>query len=125
MRFESGDGQGLLVEVEDHAYGVQQITRGDNGLIEAGKRLDEVLATARPTIRAVVDAIRELAPDEHQIEFGLKLNAEAGVMVAKTSMEGHFTVKLIWSRPTATPAATPPSATAPDAKPRADARAVP
>ncbi|MGH3902577.1 MAG: CU044_2847 family protein [Pseudonocardiaceae bacterium] len=99
VRFEGDGGQGLLVEVDDDAYGVAKVSRGGDAMIEAGQRLDEVLAQTRPTIRAVVEAIRDLAPDEHEIEFGLKLNAEAGVIVAKTAMEGHFTMKLTWRRP--------------------------
>jgi Trypsin-co-occurring domain 1 len=42
--------------------------------------------------------VTQLAPDEHEIEFGIKLNAEAGVVVAKSAVEGHFSVKLLWRR---------------------------
>ena len=31
------------------------------------------------------------------MEFGIKLAGEAGAMIAKTSAEGHFTVRLSWS----------------------------
>jgi Trypsin-co-occurring domain 1 len=96
VRFETEDGSALLVEVDDDAFGVERVARHDNVIIEAGQKLEDVIATAQTTIRAVVDGLRKLAPDEHEIEFGLKLNAEAGVLVAKTAMEGHFTVKLAW-----------------------------
>lgn len=116
VRFEGDGGQGLLVEVDDDAYGVTKVSRADDAIIEAGERLDEVLARTRPTIRAVVEAIRDLAPDEYEVEFGLKLNAEAGVIVAKTAMEGHFTMKLAWRRP---------SMPSPDGSPGADTPATP
>ena len=39
---------------------------------------------------------------EREIEFGVKLNAAAGAVIAKTSAEGHLTVKLTWSRSAST-----------------------
>ncbi len=99
VRFETRKGDGLLFEVEDDAYGLETIARNDAGVVEAGERLEDAIAKARPTIRTIVEALRELAPDEHEIEFGIKLSAEAGVVVAKTAVEGHFTIKLHWSRP--------------------------
>jgi hypothetical protein len=41
--------------------------------------------------------MKELSPDGVEIEFGVKLAGEAGAIIAKTSGEGHFTVKLSWT----------------------------
>jgi len=30
------------------------------------------------------------------VEFGVRLTAEAGAVIAKSSVEGHLTVKLTW-----------------------------
>jgi hypothetical protein len=98
VRFEDQNGAALLVEVDEESLGVQRIKRDDNGVVEAGKRLDEALAAAQPTIRTVIQTLTQLVPDEHEIEFGIKLNAEAGVVVAKSAVEGHFNVKLLWRR---------------------------
>jgi hypothetical protein len=98
VRFESQSGPALVVEVDEDSFGVERIARDDRGLIEASQRLDEALAKARPAIETIVGTLRELAPHEHEIEFGIKLNAEAGVVVAKTVVEGHFTVRMRWSR---------------------------
>jgi hypothetical protein len=54
------------------------------------------MAKAAPTIRTVIAALKALAPDQSEIEFGIKLSAEAGVVVAKTAVEGHFNIKLTW-----------------------------
>ena len=32
-----------------------------------------------------------------EIEFGVKLTAEAGALIAKSAVEGHLVVKLSWS----------------------------
>jgi Trypsin-co-occurring domain 1 len=98
VRFEDRNGSVLLVEVDEESLGIERIRRDENGVVEAGKRLDEALAAAQPTIRTVIQTLRGLAPDEHEIEFGIKLNAEAGVVVAKSAVEGHFNVKLLWRR---------------------------
>lgn len=103
VRFTSQDGPPLLVEVDEDAYGVRRIARTSDGIIDATQTLNEALETAKPTIRAIVRTIQEMAPDEHEIEFGIKLNAEAGVIVAKTSLEGHFSIKLAWKRPITAP----------------------
>ena len=99
VRFAGPDGASLLVEVDDDAPGLERISRDSAGIAEAGQRLDDALAAARPAIRSVIDSIKALAPDEYEVEFGVKLNAEAGVIVAKTAVEGHFNVKVHWTTP--------------------------
>lgn len=48
----------------------------------------------------VLERMRDLAepPDVVVVEFGLKLTAKAGVVVAESSAEGHLTVKVEWHR---------------------------
>ncbi|MFE3325935.1 CU044_2847 family protein [Streptomyces sp. NPDC059176] len=98
VRFAGPEGASLLVEVDEDAPGLERISRDSAGVAEAGRRLEDALATARPAISAVVDSVKALAPDGFEVEFGVKLSAEAGVVVAKTAVEGHFTVKVHWSR---------------------------
>jgi predicted nucleic acid-binding Zn-ribbon protein len=98
VRFTGPDGASLLVEVEDDAPGLERISRDSGGVVQAGRRLEDALEAVRPAIRSVVDSVRTLAPDEYEVEFGMKLNAESGVVIAKTAVEGHFAVKIHWSR---------------------------
>ena len=98
VSFETGAGDALLVEVDEDSFGVARMARTENGVIEAAQRLDEVLAKVKPAIRDVLNALREFAPDEREVEFGVKLNAELGAVVAKTSADAHFTIKLAWRR---------------------------
>jgi hypothetical protein len=97
VRFETTTSAPLLVEVEDEEFGTEHVSRDENGIVEASKRLDEALRQAEPNIRTVVDQLRALTPNEVAIEVGLKLNAEAGVVIAKTAAEGHFTITLKWA----------------------------
>ncbi|MFC0602490.1 CU044_2847 family protein [Streptomyces palmae] len=98
VRFDGPEGTSLLVEVADDGPELELIARDPSGVAQAGRRLEEALAAVRPALRSVADSIRALAPDEYEVEFGMKLNAETGVVIAKTALEGHFNVTLRWSR---------------------------
>ncbi|MCS7178813.1 MAG: CU044_2847 family protein [Anaerolineae bacterium] len=56
----------------------------------------------RPLAEAVICKLRALAdpPDEVEVEFGLKLNAEAGAVLAAAGTEAHYKVTLTWKRTT-------------------------
>ena len=99
--FPSDAGPPLMVEVAENDYGVERVAREDGGIVQATQKLEAALGQAMPTLRSVVRSIHSLTPDEAEIEFGIVLNAEAGVVVAKTAVEGHFTVTLSWSKPDA------------------------
>jgi hypothetical protein len=98
VRFKSEGGEELLVEIDEHQFGTERVARDARGVVEAADTLDSALERATPALRRIAASLRDLAPDEHEVEFGLKLNAEAGAIVAKTSAEGHFTVKMTWRR---------------------------
>ena len=99
VQFETGHGP-VLVEGRERQRGHRADGAQPLGVLLADKHLDEALQAARPAIRAVLDTLRELAPEEHVVEFGIKLDANAGVVVAKAAAEGHFTVKITWRRDT-------------------------
>jgi Trypsin-co-occurring domain 1 len=99
VQFETGHGP-VLVEVAEVNVGTEHIARNQVGVLQAEKRLDEAIHAARPAIRALLETLRELASEEHVVEFGIKLNAEAGVVVARTAAEGHFIVRITWRRDT-------------------------
>jgi hypothetical protein len=40
-------------------------------------------------------------PDEVEIKFGVKLDAEVGALIARTGVQGQFEVKLTWRAPAA------------------------
>ena len=104
--FPSDAGPPLIVEVADDDYMLERVARDDRGVIQVTEKLEEALGRAMPTLRIVVRSVQALSPDAAKIEFGITLTAEAGVVVAKTAVEGHFTVTLSWARPTAEPGAT-------------------
>jgi hypothetical protein len=58
--------------------------------------LQEALETVKPSLRKIKKALTELSPDEAEIEFGLKIGGETGVIIAKGTAEVNFTVRLSW-----------------------------
>jgi len=97
MRYQVGDDSSVLVEVDEDTYGVENVARTPKGVLEAGQRLESALASVREAARATLDALAKLSPETVEVEFGVKLAREAGALIAKTSAEGHFTVRLSWS----------------------------
>jgi hypothetical protein len=112
VRFEAAGGVPVFVEVESDEYGVEQASRGADGALKATAGLERALGSARATIQSAVAALSGLGFEELELEFGIKLSAEAGAMIAKTAAEGHLTVTARWGRDiaaSASPAAQPPA----------------
>ena len=48
-------------------------------------------------VRETVDALTD-PPSQVEVEFGLKLDAEAGAFIAKVGTEAAINVKLTWEK---------------------------
>ena len=103
VRFSGPDGVAVLVEADEESFGVESVSRGSDGVLEAGKRLEDALATARATVVAALKAMGGLGFEQLSLEFGVKLSAEAGAVIAKTAGEAHLTITASWGRETVTP----------------------
>ncbi|MGY3060060.1 hypothetical protein ACVWZD_004305 [Streptomyces sp. TE3672] len=117
MEFTTESGATVTVEVDRHTQGAQLVALGDdNTLARAGRTFDSALTGIRSAAESALAVFRDgaLKPDGVELEFGVKITAEVGAVIAKSAVEGHLTVKLSWS-PGATPAApaTPPVPAAP------------
>lgn len=70
---------------------------------DALRRSGEAIEAAMDTIHAMADrvchAVDAMArhPDEVEVEFGITLDAEAGALIARTSVEAALTVKVKWT----------------------------
>jgi hypothetical protein len=76
---------------------------------KAAETFEAALAKAKPIARAVIDALSDIAAGvtEVQVEFGLKLSAEAGVILTTGGVEANFTVSVKWERGTTDKGAAP------------------
>ncbi|MEU6820101.1 CU044_2847 family protein [Streptomyces atriruber] len=101
IRWESDEGP-VVVEVDSRDPGFRSVSRrGDaGGVHEVEGRFESALNNVRGAALSALRTFRDrtMDPDLIELEFGVKLSAEAGAVIAKTATEGHLTVKLTWSR---------------------------
>ena len=58
--------------------------------------LEEALGKLKPALHKIVLMLRDMAPDEASVAFGLNIGGETGVIVAKGSAEVNFSVTMSW-----------------------------
>jgi hypothetical protein len=80
--------------------GVQQVALTPADMAEKSeKALDSAMNTIHQMagrVSAALDTLAEHRPNEVEVEFGLKLDAEAGALIAKAGIEASVNVKLTW-----------------------------
>jgi Trypsin-co-occurring domain 1 len=90
----------ILVDFPPRA-GLKDVTSKPAALAErSAEALDAAMASIHGLADRISATVGSLAkkPEEAEVEFGLKLDAEAGALIAKTTMEAHIVVTLKWSR---------------------------
>lgn len=60
-------------------------------------RVREAVAPAVEGARAVLEKVKEAAPDEIKVKFGIKVSGTANWLVAKAATEGNFEITLTWT----------------------------
>jgi hypothetical protein len=99
IKLRLSDGTEIFAEVEEARRLAGQASTGTGGPREINFR--QALDNVREAAGELVTMVRSIAvpPDECEVSFGIKLNAQAGAIIAKASAEANFTVKLSWTRP--------------------------
>jgi hypothetical protein len=96
------DGQIMHVEVSsrDDWDTIGPVSRGADGVAVLPERLSEGLDRIRSFADEVLTRLRSgtRPPDSVQVEFGVKLSAKTGVIVAESNGEAHLAVTLQWQR---------------------------
>ncbi|MFG3110864.1 CU044_2847 family protein [Streptomyces tendae] len=119
VEFKTEDGVRVVVEGVEDEDGARLVSRGD-GPARAARTFEDSLDGVRAAAASALRVFRDgsLRPDAVELEFGVKLSAEAGAVIAKGSAEGHLVVRLSWSpEQSPTPAESRPSATRPEPLP--------
>ncbi|WP_329341036.1 hypothetical protein OG252_34375 [Streptomyces sp. NBC_01352] len=98
VEFETADGAVVSVEAFEERSGSRLVSRGD-GTVQAARTFEGALEGVRAAASSALRVFRDgsLRPDGIEIEFGVKLSAETGAIIAKGTAEGHLVVKLSWS----------------------------
>ncbi|MFH8972511.1 CU044_2847 family protein [Streptomyces sp. NPDC017890] len=98
LEFKTEDGVRVVVEGAEDEDGARLVSRGD-GPAQAARTFEGSLEGVRAAAESALRVFRDgsLRPDSVELEFGVKLSAEAGAIIAKGSAEGHLIVRLSWS----------------------------
>lgn len=107
VQFMVHDNGSVFVEVDGHDPGYPP--EYDTGIGPVGRRgrgqerhaisFEQHLAGVREAATAALDEFRKgVSPDEIKLTFGVKMTAEAGAVIAKTSFEGNLGVELVWRK---------------------------
>lgn len=99
VRFPLSNGGSVLVEV-DVPPGVSRAGRAHGVLREARTTFEKAVGDVRDAAAAALAQFTTMtrAPDEVELKFGLKLDAEANAVIARTGVQGQIEVKLRWRR---------------------------
>ncbi|MEV0537593.1 CU044_2847 family protein [Kitasatospora sp. NPDC050463] len=101
------DGSGIWVEVSDgDDSGFDRVGRASSLARATSETLQDAMRHLRPALDVIADGLRGMVhtPDTVRVDFGIKLSAEAGVVVAKAASEANFTVSVEWRPRTGDPA---------------------
>ncbi|MBD2256181.1 CU044_2847 family protein [Pseudanabaena sp. FACHB-2040] len=89
----------LLFEIS----GAQGVMRaGGLNTMELATKSAQALSQAMGAIQTLANRTTETInqlpqkPSEFELEFGIKIDAEAGAIVSKSGSEGNLRVKLVW-----------------------------
>jgi Trypsin-co-occurring domain 1 len=96
---EAGGSVMVEVDVEDE-FAEELVPAATPGemIAKARTTFEKALGGIEPVAKAVIAKVRalEVAPDEVNVQFGLKLTGEAGYIIASASGEANFTLSLNW-----------------------------
>ncbi|MFF4396666.1 CU044_2847 family protein [Streptomyces sp. NPDC001480] len=120
VEFKTEDGAVVVVETAEAATGSRLVSRGDGPAAQTTRTFESALDGVRAAARSALRVFRDgtLRPDSVELEFGVKLSAEAGAVIAKGAAEGQLVVRLSWTpgQVPAEPAATVPAVSEPTAR---------
>ncbi len=98
FEMEVGDYGTILIEVLPEE-GLEEVW-GETLKQRIDSTFDEVMDTIRILSGSFLDGInaldKSLLPQEVELEYGLAVEGEVGVVVARTASEAHFKVTLTW-----------------------------
>lgn len=95
----------ILVEV-DEPFDSPDTSDGDvpRGMLaseladKAQQTFETAVSKIRPLAAAVIGQLRELrdSPEQVSVEFGIKLSAASGVVLASSAIEANFKISATW-----------------------------
>ncbi|MEU6488085.1 CU044_2847 family protein [Streptomyces sp. NPDC046887] len=101
VEMPSEDGRIVVFEAEQEALSeeLQLASETSTGVtVRTAETLRSALSTLRPALNDIRDSLAAVSPDAVEVEFGIKVGGESGVIFAKGTVEANFVVRLSWDR---------------------------
>ena len=100
------EGGSVLIEVDEAVDG--PVVRGRSAatvLPPLEQPLEHVLAGLGPTTQALLSQVRALtdSPHEIEVEFAIKLTADARIVIARAGGEANFRISMTWTHSSGEP----------------------
>jgi Trypsin-co-occurring domain 1 len=101
--FRLDDGRSFVAEVDDEIE-IRNTMRGastnEEMIVQSSQAFETAFDNIKKAAESMVARLCSLAdpPDELAIEFGVKLSAETGALIAKAATEANFSITLKWKR---------------------------
>jgi hypothetical protein len=104
ITFNLESGGVMTVEVDEPMAegGLARAARPGEVIEKAGESFETAMDKIKPAAVAVIGKLRDLAdpPDDIEVEFGIKLTAAAGAVLASAGVEANYKVTLKWQKKT-------------------------
>jgi hypothetical protein len=102
-QFPLNGGGVLVVEVDPADSPIKRVMRGADpqaAIATANATFESALHTVRSAAEGILAQLRMLTqpPDEVVVEFGVKMSAETGAIIAKASTEANFKINRTWKK---------------------------
>jgi hypothetical protein len=100
IEFPLEGGGSITAEVEESPG---KTIRGAGSAVvleKAQQTFEASLERIKPAAAAIIARLRELrdSPEQVNVEFGITMNAAAGVVVASSGVNAHFKISITWKR---------------------------
>lgn len=93
---ELGDGIHIAFEDEIDSQGEERLSSKSYEALK--KSFPEALEAVEQAATLILKTSKEkLKPSVIEVELGIKLSAEFGAVIAKSTGEAHFSIKLQWN----------------------------
>jgi hypothetical protein len=98
VRFPLEDGGSIVVEVDEAVAGPVRAAKPGEVIATAGETFERAVAGLRPVVEVILRQLRDLGPETVTVELGVKFGGEAGVILAKSTVEAACKVTLAWKK---------------------------
>jgi hypothetical protein len=95
----AGTDQTIYIEVDESDTGrLMPASRVDQAITKVHTTFEDAMDKVKPAASVIIEKIRSLhdAPYEVEVQFGIKLTADCGAVVASAGLEANYSVTLKW-----------------------------